>query len=209
MRFVADESIEATVVERLRAHGHEVLSITETRPGTVDSAVLRIAAREHRVLVTNDKDFAALAFLQRRASGGIVLLRMPRWRSRRKAARLAEVIQAEGPSLAKMMTVVEAVRSRPAFRPGRFGAAFGAPLENGAACRFAARRAASSSSRSRPRSRSSRSRSISRRSRSSRRRSRSRAISAFSRRSRSISRCCSRTRACSRSAAPLHHPTLP
>ena len=62
-------------------------------------------------------------------------------------------------------------RRRPALRPGRSGCAFGRPRENGAACRFARRRAISSSSFSRSFSRRSRLRSFSDRSRSSRSRS--------------------------------------
>jgi hypothetical protein len=73
MRLLADEGVEAIVVERLReADDHNVLAISETRPRSVDRMVLGIAAREERVLVTNDKDFAELAFLQRVAGGGIV-----------------------------------------------------------------------------------------------------------------------------------------
>jgi hypothetical protein len=77
------------------------------------------------------------------------------------------------------------------LRPGRRGLGRGAPFENGAACRFPARRAASSSFSSRSRSSRSRSRSRSDRSSSCRRRS-------FSCRSRSISRSRSRPPAAAR-----------
>ena len=81
MRFLADESVEASIVEVLREEGHDVLYISETAPGVRDERVLQQATAERCVLLTNDKDFATLAFLQRLASAGIVLMRMPRARS--------------------------------------------------------------------------------------------------------------------------------
>ena len=51
---------------------------------------------DHRILVTNDKDFAELDFLQRQATVGIVLVRLPRFRSGAKARRLVEVIRERG-----------------------------------------------------------------------------------------------------------------
>ena len=85
MRFLADESVERPVVVRLRNAGYDVSYVSETQPGAPDDNVLRQASRELRILVTNDKDFGTLAFLQRRASAGVVLLRLPRWRSQWKA----------------------------------------------------------------------------------------------------------------------------
>jgi predicted RNA binding protein YcfA (HicA-like mRNA interferase family) len=85
VRLLADESVERPVIEALRAEGHDVASVDEDDPGSDDSRVLARSARERRVLVTNDADFAALAFLRREASAGIVLVRLPRNRSAFKA----------------------------------------------------------------------------------------------------------------------------
>ena len=87
MRLLADESVEAPVCQMLRAQGHDVVAIDEEDPGAEDEAVLARATSEGRVLVTNDKDFAELAFLQRRASSGILLVRLPRFHSDSKATR--------------------------------------------------------------------------------------------------------------------------
>ena len=88
MRFLADESVERPVVIRLRDAGYDVSYVSEAHPGAPDDIVLDQATRELRILLTNDKDFGTLAFLQRRASAGVVLLRLPRWRSDRKGVRL-------------------------------------------------------------------------------------------------------------------------
>jgi predicted nuclease of predicted toxin-antitoxin system len=81
MRFLADESVEAVVVATLRGAGYEVTYVSEDFPGARDERVLHRALAKRSVLITNDKDFAALAFSQRMASAGIVLMRMPRLRS--------------------------------------------------------------------------------------------------------------------------------
>jgi predicted nuclease of predicted toxin-antitoxin system len=121
MRFLADESVEASIVRQLRAERHDVLSISETTPGARDEHVLQQATAERRVLVTNDKDFAMLAFLQRLASAGIVLLRMPRTRSRAKGEQLLTAVAHYGTRLRASMTVIEphATRRRPLPRGPR------------------------------------------------------------------------------------------
>ena len=77
--------------------------------------MLARSVEERRILVTNDKDFAELAFLQRSASAGIVLIRLPRSSSKAKASRVLAVIAAQADRLAGAMTVIEerAIRRRP------------------------------------------------------------------------------------------------
>lgn len=115
MKLLVDESVESAVGALLRAGGHDLVSIAEEMPGSEDAQVLRRASREGRILVTNDKDFAELAFRQRSASAGIVLIRLPHARSGAKAKRMAAVLREHGGSLAQSLTVVEAsaIRIRP------------------------------------------------------------------------------------------------
>jgi predicted nuclease of predicted toxin-antitoxin system len=46
MRFLADENCDFTVVEALRAAGHDVLCISEITPRAEDSEVIKIADDE-------------------------------------------------------------------------------------------------------------------------------------------------------------------
>jgi predicted nuclease of predicted toxin-antitoxin system len=57
VRFLADESCDFAVVRRLRAEGHDVAAVRDLAPGTADDAVVDIAVREQRILLTEDKDF--------------------------------------------------------------------------------------------------------------------------------------------------------
>jgi hypothetical protein len=59
-RFVADESVDAPIVHRLREAGHEVWSVAEESPSISDREVLRAASEADRVLLTADRDFGDL-----------------------------------------------------------------------------------------------------------------------------------------------------
>jgi predicted nuclease of predicted toxin-antitoxin system len=119
MKFLADENLERLVIEALRAAGHDVATLPAAAAGLRDRDVLARSVEEVRILLTNDKDFAELAFLKRLATVGIVLIRMPRSASREKASRVTEVVEAHGHRLASAMTVVEmeAIRRRPLPSP--------------------------------------------------------------------------------------------
>ena len=107
MRLLADESIEWPIVEFLRSLGLELRAIAEMDPGASDESILATARRDESILVTNDKDFSDLAFAASKASIGIVLVRLPRWRSTAKALRLADILTENPDRLRHYMTVVE------------------------------------------------------------------------------------------------------
>ena len=77
MRFVADEGCDFAVVRALRAAGHDVTAILEISPRAQDTAIIDLAVREHRVLLTEDKDFGELVYANARAASGVILLRFP------------------------------------------------------------------------------------------------------------------------------------
>ncbi len=64
MIFVADESVDKPIVDRLRADGHEVHFIGESDPGLSDESVLSFSNFKKAVLITADKDFGELVFRQ-------------------------------------------------------------------------------------------------------------------------------------------------
>jgi predicted nuclease of predicted toxin-antitoxin system len=112
MRLLADESIEAQVIDRLRTDGHDVTAIVELDAGASDAHVLARTEKGGFVLVTNDKDFAHLAFLQQQAKRGILLVRLPRSRAASKAERVVAVVRQFGERLRRHMTVVEEMSVR-------------------------------------------------------------------------------------------------
>lgn len=76
MRYLADENMSAAVVAGLRAAGHDVAFVAEDSPSIPDDSVLARAVRENRVLITYDKDYGKLVFVDRQpADSGIILFR--------------------------------------------------------------------------------------------------------------------------------------
>jgi len=78
MRFLADENVARLVIERLRAGGFEVISVTETRSGAPDRDVLDAADAEDCILITEDRDFGELVVRQRLGVRGMILLELDR-----------------------------------------------------------------------------------------------------------------------------------
>ena len=122
MRFLADQNVEAPIVARLRRAGHDVLELASAlHARALDDEILHHAREGGRVLLTNDKDFGELVFLQRKATAGIVLLRMPSLDSAQKAERLLDALQLVATRLEGSMVVVTsgAIRrkSLPALGP--------------------------------------------------------------------------------------------
>jgi predicted nuclease of predicted toxin-antitoxin system len=77
MHLLVDENFPRAVIAALRGHGHDVASIWEQARGAPDEAVLLLAQKERRIVVTFDKDFGELAFRRGLpAECGIVLLRL-------------------------------------------------------------------------------------------------------------------------------------
>ncbi len=76
MNFLADESVDQQIVDRLRADGHAVVYVAEMDPGIDDKGVLSAANKRMALLVTADKGFGELVFRQRLISKGVVLVRL-------------------------------------------------------------------------------------------------------------------------------------
>ncbi len=77
MRVLADENIAEQVIVRLRAAGYDVRWARETDRGKADPALLELATRERRTLITYDKDFGDLVHQSHiPAPYGVILFRI-------------------------------------------------------------------------------------------------------------------------------------
>lgn len=65
------------MVRALRAAGHDVKAVAEVALGSADDAVLGLASRDQRVLLTEDKDFGQLVFAADASANGVILIRFP------------------------------------------------------------------------------------------------------------------------------------
>ncbi len=65
-----------------------------------DVDLLKLAVKEKRILLTNDKDFGELAFLQKSVKTGVVLLRVRGQNVREKVKLLKKLLSRYGERLA-------------------------------------------------------------------------------------------------------------
>ena len=112
MRWFADECVDASLVEYLRAAGHDVVYVAELASGMTDVAAIALANEDSRILLTEDKDFGELVIRRRRPVPGLVLLRIDSERRTLKWSRLEAAIQKIGEGLLGHYTVVDEVRFR-------------------------------------------------------------------------------------------------
>lgn len=106
MQFVADESIDCQIVQRLRQDGFAVYSIAEESPSIADPKVLATANRRKSILITADKDFGELVFRLQKTHEGVVLVRLPGVKPWDKAEIVASVVATYDKKLSKVFTVV-------------------------------------------------------------------------------------------------------
>lgn len=118
MRFLADESCDFAVVRALRAAGHDVVAVAELSPQAEDEAVISLAVRERRILLTEDKDFGQLVYADRRATGGILLLRFPATARSGLAKAVLELVRRRGERLIGRFIVIQPSRIRIGGTPG-------------------------------------------------------------------------------------------
>jgi len=76
IKFIADVNVEKAIVDYLTENGYDVKWIPDYNCKILDEDLLNLANAEKRILITNDKDFGELTFLQKSLSVGIILLRV-------------------------------------------------------------------------------------------------------------------------------------
>lgn len=77
LRFLADESCDFAVVRELRRAGCDVIAVSEVKTRSDDLQLIRQAAEEGRILLTEDKDFGWLVYASHEDSAGVILIRFP------------------------------------------------------------------------------------------------------------------------------------
>lgn len=111
MRFVADQDVYAITITFLSGLGHDVVTAAQLGLAEADDVdLLRNAQEQGRVLVTRDRDFGTLVFVQGSGPGVIYLRILPSTR---------QAVHAE---LARILTLYEERELQSSFivvEPGR------------------------------------------------------------------------------------------
>jgi len=74
MKFLVDRCAGRRIATWLRERGHDVILAESNEPDPGDLALLQWAAREERIVITLDSDFAMLVYLAGACHAGIVRL---------------------------------------------------------------------------------------------------------------------------------------
>lgn len=112
IRFLADESCDFAVVRALRGAGFDVAAIVEAAPGTSDERVIEIARMQHRILLTEDRDFGRLVFAAAHPASGVIFIRFPANRRAELPRRILDLVQREDLRLLQSFTVIDPDRIR-------------------------------------------------------------------------------------------------
>ena len=99
MRFLADESCDFAVVRELQSAGHDVLCVSEISPRAYDSEVVKLAVREKRIVLTEDKDFGQLVYAYGQKTSGVIFLRFPTSARKEISKGIVELINQQGENL--------------------------------------------------------------------------------------------------------------
>jgi predicted nuclease of predicted toxin-antitoxin system len=118
MHFLADECCDRLVVKALRKAGHDVKAVSEISPGVEDSDVIRLAVREKRILLTEDKDFGQLVYAYGQTNGGVIFLRNVASARQQISDDLVRLVKQSGEKLVGRFVVVQPGRIRISGVPG-------------------------------------------------------------------------------------------
>jgi len=118
MRFLADESCDFAIVRALREKGYDVLAVSGINPRANDSEVIKLAVRENRILLTEDKDFGQLVFSHRQKALGVIFLRFPTSARGQITKDVVRLVKQQGEKLIGSFVVVQPGRIRIGRNPG-------------------------------------------------------------------------------------------
>jgi len=76
IKFLADVNIEKPIIDHLLEIGYNILWVTDINCQMDDDDLLKLANKERRILITNDRDFGEFVFRQGRVSEGVILIRL-------------------------------------------------------------------------------------------------------------------------------------
>jgi predicted nuclease of predicted toxin-antitoxin system len=107
VRFLLDQSADARLRQYLSERGHDVTRVArDYRAGLPDPEVLAFAYREGRVLITHDRDFGHLVFVELQPHAGVILFRLgPAVPLTTMIARLEQVLTEHADALDQFIVV--------------------------------------------------------------------------------------------------------
>lgn len=117
LRFLADESCDFAIVRALRSEGYDVFAVNESESRTNDGELIERAARDGRILLTEDKDFGWLVYVRDANSAGVILVRYPATVRKALASSVLALVQEHADELYGAFTVLQPGQIRFSHKP--------------------------------------------------------------------------------------------
>jgi len=118
LRFLADEGCDFGVVRALRVAGYDVYAISEMSPRAEDADVIALAAREKRIVLTEDGDFGQLVYAHGQQTHGVIFIRYPVAMRRQLGKDVVKLVKQRGETLVGCFVVLQPGRIRISRIPG-------------------------------------------------------------------------------------------
>ena len=112
LRLLVDTSLGLSLEDCVRNSGHDATFVRDIDPRLPDSAILELAVREHRMVVTMDKDFGELIYRAGRGHRGVLLLRMEDQSAAVSASIVARILEDYSEMLENNFAVYQGGRLR-------------------------------------------------------------------------------------------------
>jgi predicted nuclease of predicted toxin-antitoxin system len=112
MKYLADESLEYTVVTFLRENKIDILAVREFMRGATDSEIIEHAFKNELIIITSDKDFGELTFRLKRPNCGIILTRFPDTNNTDKAKLLLSALKKLNQEAKNKFIVIDKLKIR-------------------------------------------------------------------------------------------------
>ena len=113
MRFLIDQDVYHVTVCWLKDQGHNVVTAVELGlASSSDEELLKKAVETERIMVTRDKDFGALVFLNNIRETGVILLRINPATIKETHQEIHRLLEEHGENLKGLFCVVEPHRHR-------------------------------------------------------------------------------------------------
>ncbi|MBI5183224.1 MAG: DUF5615 family PIN-like protein [Nitrospinae bacterium] len=106
IKFIADVNVEKAIVDYLTQNGYDIKWIPDYNCEIPDEDLLDLANAERRVLITNDKDFGEITFLQKKLYTGIILIRIKGQKTEDKVKLFKKLIKNYSNKLLNHFTVI-------------------------------------------------------------------------------------------------------
>lgn len=86
---------------------NDIISIIESYPGSEDEFVIKLAKKEKRILLTEDKDFGHLVFVRNIPATGVILLRFAPEERNKIGGKIVDFVKLEGKKIKGSFIVIQ------------------------------------------------------------------------------------------------------